>query len=399
MRSIIFVTLLFWAVFFALLLSGCTDDVTQNNPLIFTGPVVTLETTEGDSYRYSFCSPDYNKSETTCGGLVYAADPSGGDPPYSFEVGYGKGLLPPGLRLNLNGVLEGRSILPGTYEFQICAKDATGNRDCKDVRMIVHSVVSLVIESLGNGEVRYESDEPYITKCETSEKYIGCFIYRSGTIVTLTALPYEGASFEGWSKSCDKTNTGVSAGADYCMLTMDKDESATAEFSSTAPGPVEPPPEPVPEPEPEPTPELELSVDVTVDSASITRCAPSQYDSQMKVMTITAQGTMTSKGASTFSKVSITPVLTNLSFPSDYPDNQGIYKDDLDCGAWKVSAESGYAECVKEAGDPDTATWSLTYSPASSNSVREVTVSAGIWAWPTDGSSKYAKASKLAGTC
>ncbi|MDO8554060.1 MAG: hypothetical protein Q7S22_04595 [Candidatus Micrarchaeota archaeon] len=85
---------------------------------------------------YQFCVPDPREG-ATCGSLEPATRPSGGNPPYSFVMGYNAGVLPPGLRLNLNGKLEGMPTLAGNYPVEICAKDAYGNGDCDTITIEV----------------------------------------------------------------------------------------------------------------------------------------------------------------------------------------------------------------------------------------------------------------------
>ncbi len=50
-----------------------------------------------------------------------------------------------------------------------------------------------------------------------------------GTVVTLTATPDSGSTFEGWSGACTGTGT--------CVVTMDGDKAVTATFESTLPPP------------------------------------------------------------------------------------------------------------------------------------------------------------------
>jgi hypothetical protein len=95
------------------------------------------EAAEDAPYSYSFCRPDTARSGATCGGLAgTSTDPYGGTPPYSFSVQFGAGFLPPGLGLELNGLLRGTPPLAGDYKFGICAKDLKGEI-CKNTSLTV----------------------------------------------------------------------------------------------------------------------------------------------------------------------------------------------------------------------------------------------------------------------
>lgn len=120
-------------------ISGCSipSGSTQKSEskIIFVGPQQSLQGNVGQEFKYSFCKPDVEGPAVTCGGLEGSTtDPTDGKPPYSFEA---KGILPPGLALNLNGLLVGTPTLDGTYNFQICAKDLQTNQGCADIIVVV----------------------------------------------------------------------------------------------------------------------------------------------------------------------------------------------------------------------------------------------------------------------
>lgn len=90
----------------------------------------------GYSYGISFCVPESARSGATCGGLAGDTQtPVGGSPPYSLVKG--SGFLPPGMSLELNGLLSGAPTTEGTYNFQICAKDLKMNQGCQSYKMVV----------------------------------------------------------------------------------------------------------------------------------------------------------------------------------------------------------------------------------------------------------------------
>ncbi|MBI2558199.1 hypothetical protein HYW20_02665 [Candidatus Woesearchaeota archaeon] len=106
--------------------SGPTPPVESG--ILFVGPQQTLQGTVSQEFSYSFCKPDVAGPGATCGGLEGATtDPTEGKPPYSFEA---RGILPPGIALNLNGLLAGTPTLEGTYNFGVCAKDLEGHETC-----------------------------------------------------------------------------------------------------------------------------------------------------------------------------------------------------------------------------------------------------------------------------
>lgn len=105
-------------------------------PAIIFSPPEFLEATELTAYSYSFCKPDSARSDETCGGLAEeTTDPTGGKAPYSFSVQF-EGLLPPGLALKPNGLLEGKPLLTGKYTFGVCVSDSQ-DKTCKNVTLTV----------------------------------------------------------------------------------------------------------------------------------------------------------------------------------------------------------------------------------------------------------------------
>ncbi|MDP2598357.1 MAG: putative Ig domain-containing protein [Candidatus Liptonbacteria bacterium] len=128
----------------------------------------------GGSYSISFCLPVSARSGATCGGETGETQtPVGGSPPYSFVKS--SGFLPPGMSLELNGLLSGSPTVAGTYNFRICAKDLQMNEGCEDFALLVKkdapatqtarpsgkvSVDSIVCRLISRSEP-YEGGEPY----------------------------------------------------------------------------------------------------------------------------------------------------------------------------------------------------------------------------------------------
>jgi hypothetical protein len=83
---------------------------------------------------YSFCRPPITGNDL-CGAA--STNPTGGQPPYSFQLGAGSGFPPIGMHLNLNGTLTGTPTVAGVSNFVVCAVDLSRNSACDTVRFTV----------------------------------------------------------------------------------------------------------------------------------------------------------------------------------------------------------------------------------------------------------------------
>lgn len=92
--------------------------------LSFTPPVPTIATT-GTSYNFCYCSPTPSGVNSLCGSPTQS-NPTGGHPPYHFQLGSGGGFPPSGIILGLNGCLNGAPSVAGTRSFNVCAIDLNG---------------------------------------------------------------------------------------------------------------------------------------------------------------------------------------------------------------------------------------------------------------------------------
>lgn len=113
----------------------------------------------GYSYDISFCVPESARSGATCGGLAGdTSTPVGGSPPYSLVKG--SGFLPPGMSLELNGLLSGAPTTEGTYNFQICAKDLKMNQGCQSYTLVVKKEETSPVSTSNDYTTDNSSDPP-----------------------------------------------------------------------------------------------------------------------------------------------------------------------------------------------------------------------------------------------
>jgi hypothetical protein len=115
--------------------------------IVFTSPAELPDATEDEPYPpYSFCEPDSARSGVACGGLAgETMNPYGGKPPYSFSHQFGVGFIPPGLALELNGLLRGTPTLSGDYTFGVCVTDLY-KEVCKTTSLTVKSKSDLTVK-------------------------------------------------------------------------------------------------------------------------------------------------------------------------------------------------------------------------------------------------------------
>lgn len=98
----------------------------------FTGPF----SMRVDEYvSCSFCQPSLKSTSDLCDSS--ATNPTGGQPPYHFQLDSGSGFPPMGMSLNLNGILAGTPTQRGKYNFKVCAVDLSGNQACKPIEIQV----------------------------------------------------------------------------------------------------------------------------------------------------------------------------------------------------------------------------------------------------------------------
>ena len=111
-------------------------------PLVFTVPATLPPATVGVPYKYSFCVPEPATPTSACGPMPPTTNPTGGSPPYHFQLGSGVGFPPMGISLGKDGQLTGTPTAAGTSTFQVCAIDLSANSVCQTVSLTVSAAVT-----------------------------------------------------------------------------------------------------------------------------------------------------------------------------------------------------------------------------------------------------------------
>jgi len=107
-----------------------------------------------------------------------------------------------------------------TYSYTVQAMDAGGNKSAWSQPLQVttpQGLAQLTVSTSGNGSI---TSSPNGINCP---KQNCTATYPPGTVVTLTAAPGKGWSFDGWSGSC--------TGTALCSMTMNSTMTVTANFS------------------------------------------------------------------------------------------------------------------------------------------------------------------------
>lgn len=140
-------TVLIWLVTLEIGLGACGGDHLENiigapsvPPMVFTAPT-QLNGTVGLPFAFSFCQPALTESAALC--TTGAMTPTGGNPPYRFQLNSGTGFPPIGITLGLNGILSGIPSAAGTSTFSVCAVDLSGTSKCQTVTMVVVGTIAL----------------------------------------------------------------------------------------------------------------------------------------------------------------------------------------------------------------------------------------------------------------
>ena len=109
--------------------------VTRADPMRMThGTPLQPPAEVGKQFTYSFCSSVTKKTDI-CG--EESINPTGGKPPYHFQLDSGYGFPPTGLTLNQNGLLQGTPQAKGTSQFRVCAVDLKADQVCQTITLEV----------------------------------------------------------------------------------------------------------------------------------------------------------------------------------------------------------------------------------------------------------------------
>jgi hypothetical protein len=110
--------------------------------------------------------------------------------------------------------------IPGNNVLEVLLKGKPGAEIAIQITQYVSDSLTVLMNGTGSGRV---TSSPIGIFCETDCKEA----YDSGTQVTLTAAPYSGSVFAGWSG-------GGCSGTGSCTLTISGDTSVTANFNLSA---------------------------------------------------------------------------------------------------------------------------------------------------------------------
>src|SRR3989338_4165324 len=360
--------------------------VPDSSEIIFVPYQYLYDGYAGYGYDVSFCEP-MPRPGPTCGGIEPATNPIGGSPPYSFSVGYGAGVLPPGMRMNLNGVLEGTPTLAGNYDFEICARDGAGNSDCNTFSLRVREPLYMTVYWAGDGSgaIGWNTALGNSTCAETTG---GLGDYKCAVPVAYDSYIYlvpeadEISEFAGWSGAC--------SGAGICNISMTEDTDVAGRFDLAGE---------IAGTTPDTTGGSSAqagNLDVTIDSASLTKCNVVQggWDDGMRYYTVAASGTATGGDSDRTTSLNIGILETRNGETTSYGT------DTLDCGVWTWTNQDGYTYpyCYRAIGQPETTTWTVAGKGAGSNMEHMIGVSARVNGYE-NGESSYDREERDAGTC
>jgi hypothetical protein len=138
----------------------------------------------GQRYQHSFCSPTPATPTSACGPFPQTTNPTGGSPPYHFQLGSGVGFPPIGISLGKDGLLTGTPSAPGTYRFEVCAVDLSANSVCQTVSMTVTAPSTPSIEERWAG--RWTG--PYTGTASTAERSGPCSRNTAGNIIVVVTV-------------------------------------------------------------------------------------------------------------------------------------------------------------------------------------------------------------------
>ena len=303
---------------------------TLNSPSFVFGGVKMTDAIVKVPYNFSFCNPTPG-SEQLCEKSFnknsVAINPRGGVPPYTISWFP----APSGLKMNLNGTVDGTPKKDGTFNFTVCASDSSGKKKCQSGSLTVRkkgSKMNVFTAGSGNGTVSY-NPKPLVKICTDKEQcdhnYVALYI--PGTKVTITAQADKNSEFAGWSGTCN--------GKGSCIIDQNEDSKITATFTKKGEKTVELIPV---------TTIASSSCAVTVDGGnkSFPRYAPKGYY-YFKYYGVTSSGTMAGPVGTSF-MLRFSPTIASLIDPEQFT-----------CGSWEKSPYTH--NCKRLASSSETETW------------------------------------------
>jgi len=148
----------------------------------FTASAAT-NATAGTAYSFCYCSPTPSGSNGLCG-FPTQSNPSGGNPPYHFQLGSGGGFPPLGVILQPNGCLSGTPSVAGTSSFSVCAIDLNGTQICRPVSVTTMPASGTTYVGALSGSGTFSKDYPdYGTTCTGTNTFSGTIMVSSMTAV------------------------------------------------------------------------------------------------------------------------------------------------------------------------------------------------------------------------
>jgi hypothetical protein len=125
-----------FVVLSVLLVSGCTSQ-----PSVGNGDQYQVQNTNPVYFSLGYAVPPYAVvNEPYSHSYSDQFNPSGGNPPYHFQLDSGTGFPPMGLALNPDGTVTGTPTVVGNVSFRVCAVDQSGTQACDDTYIDVKDV-------------------------------------------------------------------------------------------------------------------------------------------------------------------------------------------------------------------------------------------------------------------
>lgn len=125
-----------FVVLAAILVSGCTSQ-----PSVGSGDDYQIQNTNPVYFSLGYATPPYALvNEPYSHSYTGQYNPSGGNPPYHFQLDSGTGFPPMGLTLNPDGTVTGTPTVVGNASFRVCAVDQSGTQSCDNTYIDVRDV-------------------------------------------------------------------------------------------------------------------------------------------------------------------------------------------------------------------------------------------------------------------